>query len=143
MPSTGVADDTTDDIADETVDEISEDTADDTSDDDDYVTLVKSFIDAGTCTSTLANTNCGDSATSYYNEFEYNGQRVVIASGIPDHIAETDAVKQNPNTRCETWTYMAVPIDPTKVSFFSLKDSRLRFIFRLIPLTLLIWVLLP
>ena len=83
MPSTGVADDTTDDIADETADEISEDTADETvdntSDDDDYVTLVKGFIDAGTCTSTSANTNCGDSATSYYNEFEYNGQRVVIA----------------------------------------------------------------
>ena len=85
--------------------------------DDDYVTLVKGYIDAGTCDATSANTNCGDSATSYYNEFEYNGQRVIIANGIPDHTAESDALKSNPNTRCETWTYMSVPIDPTKVSF--------------------------
>merc|ERR1719427_68050 len=45
--------------------------------DDDYVTLVKGYIDAGTCGEVSTGTNCGDSGTSYYNEFEYNGQRVV------------------------------------------------------------------
>merc|ERR1711887_273440 len=64
--------------------------------DDDYVTLVKGYIAAGTCGEVSTGTNCGDSGTSYY-EFEYNGQRVVIASGIPDHDAENDAVKANPN----------------------------------------------
>ena len=45
--------------------------------------------------------SCGDSAESYYAEFEYNGQRVVINNGIPDHDAENDATNPNPNTRCE------------------------------------------
>jgi len=90
--------------------------------DDDYVTLVKGYIDAGTCGEISTGTNCGDSGTSYYNEFEYNGQRVVIASGIPDHDAENDAVKSNPNTRCERWTYMSVPIDPTKADTGTVTD---------------------
>merc|ERR1719268_523485 len=85
-----------------------------TSEEDSYVTLVKSYIDAGTCDSASANLVCGDDATSYYKEFEYNGQRVVISNGIPDHTAESDAIKPNPNTRCEIWQFMSVPISPTK-----------------------------
>merc|ERR1719474_1829291 len=85
-----------------------------TSEDDSYVTLVKGYIDAGTCDSASANSVCGDDATSYYKEFEYNGQRVVISNGIPDHTAESDAIKANPNTRCEIWQFMSVPLNPTK-----------------------------
>ena len=58
--------------------------------------------------------SCGDNATSYYAEFEYEGQRVVIVNGIPDHDAENDQFVVNPNTRCERWQFMAVPIDPSK-----------------------------
>merc|ERR1719268_503510 len=47
-----------------------------TSEDDSYVTLVKGYIDAGTCDSASANSVCGDDATSYYKEFEYNGQEL-------------------------------------------------------------------
>merc|ERR1711892_9959 len=65
-------------------------TVDDTSEDDDYVTLVKSYLDDGTCPTTSTTTNCGDDTTLYYNQFEYNGQRVVISNGIPDHPAEED-----------------------------------------------------
>merc|ERR1719499_190595 len=65
-----------------------------TSEDDSYVTLVKEYIDAGTCDSASANSICGDDATSYYQEFEYNGQRVVSSNGIPDHTAESDAVEE-------------------------------------------------
>ena len=86
-----------------------------TSEDDSYVTLVKGYIDAGTCDSASANSVCGDDATSYYKEFEYNGQRVVISNGIPDHAAESDAVRPNENTRCEVWQFMSVPLNPTKV----------------------------
>merc|ERR1719309_985863 len=79
-----------------------------------YVTLVESYIDAGTCDSASANSVCGDDATSYYKEFEYNGQRVVISNGIPDHTAESDAVRPNENTRYEVWQFMSVPLNPTK-----------------------------
>merc|ERR1719295_2043517 len=85
-----------------------------TSEDDSYVTLVKGYIDAGTCDSASTNSICGDDATSYYKEFEYNGQRVVISNGIPDHTAESDAVRPNENTRCEVWQFMSVPLNPTK-----------------------------
>ena len=43
---------------------------------------------------------CGDNATSYYYEFEYEDQRVVIVNGIPDHDAENDQLVDNTNTRC-------------------------------------------
>merc|ERR1711973_1010385 len=62
--------------------------------DDDVVTLVKSYIDASTCEEVSTGDSCGDSA-----EFEYNGHRVVINNGIPDHDAENDATNPNPNTR--------------------------------------------
>jgi len=83
-------------------------------DDDDVVTLVKSYIDAGTCNTVTTGSLCGDNATSYYAEFEYDGQRVVIINGIPDHDAENDQFVVNPNTRCERWQFMTVPIDPSK-----------------------------
>ena len=57
---------------------------------------------------------CGDNATSYYYEFEYEDQRVVIVNGIPDHDAENDQLVDNTNTRCERWQFMTVPIDPSK-----------------------------
>merc|ERR1719431_1501371 len=89
-------------------------TTEETSVDDEYVSLVKSYIDAGTCDETYTTTTCGDDAISYYTEFVYNGNRVVISSGVPDHPAENDALSPNPNTRCEIWQFMSVPIDPVK-----------------------------
>merc|ERR1712112_406832 len=86
-----------------------------TDDDDDvYVTRVKGYIDDGTCAETSKTTTCGDDASSYYNEFTYNGNRVVISSGIPDHPAENDALDPNPNERCEIWQFMSVPLSPEK-----------------------------
>ena len=40
--------------------------------------LVKNYIDAGTCDSVTTGDICGDAAKSFYKEFVYNGQRVVI-----------------------------------------------------------------
>ena len=71
------------------------------SDDVDYEDLVKGYIDAGTCDTVTTGSSCGDSAESYYSEFEYNGRRIVIANGIPNHDAENDQFTVNPNTRCE------------------------------------------
>merc|ERR1712121_627653 len=85
-----------------------------TDDDDVYVTLVKGYIDDGTCAETSKTTTCGDDATFYYNEFTYNGNRVVIVNGIPDHPAENDALDPNPNERCEVWQFMSVPMNPVK-----------------------------
>merc|ERR1711915_110185 len=84
------------------------------SEDDEVITLVKSYIDSGTCDEMTTGDLCGDDAESYYAEFEYNGQRVVINNGIPDHDAENDATEPNPNTRCERWNFMALPIDPSQ-----------------------------
>ena len=68
---------------------------------DDVEDLVKGYIDAGTCDTVTTGSSCGDSAVSYYSEFEYNGRRIVIANGIPNHDAENDQFTVNPNTRCE------------------------------------------
>merc|ERR1711981_553841 len=83
-------------------------------DDDDYVTLVKGYIDAGTCDTVSSNTNCGDDATSYYKLFTYNGKYVVISSQVPDHDAESDQLNDNGNRRCERWQFMEIPINPAK-----------------------------
>ena len=69
------------------------------SEDDAYMSLVKTYIDSGTCGEVSTGSLCGDDATSYYKEFEYLGNRVIITNSIPDHEAESDAVKANPNTR--------------------------------------------
>merc|ERR1711890_143792 len=83
-------------------------------DDDSYVTLVKGYIDAGTCDTVSSNDNCGDDATSYYNLFTYNGKYVVISSQVPDHDAESDQLNDNGNRRCERWQFMEIPINPSK-----------------------------
>merc|ERR1712243_115271 len=74
--------------------------------DDEYMTAAKSLIDAGTCDEVTSNDVCGgDPSSSYYKEFQYNGYRVIISNGVPDHQAEHDAVSSNPNTRCEVAVY--------------------------------------
>jgi|ERR1711936_19462 len=88
-----------------------------------YMSLVKAYIDAGTCGEVSKGSLCGDEATSYYKEFEYLGERVIITNSIPDHEAETDAVEANPNTRCERWMFMSVPLSPEKGS--SVEDSEM------------------
>ena len=69
---------------------------------------MKALIDAGTCSSTTTTSNCGDDATGYYETFEYNGSRVIIVSGAPNHEAESELFIStgyfNPNTRCELKT---------------------------------------
>jgi len=83
---------------------------------DAYVTQAKALIDAGTCGSVTASSVCGDDAAGYYNQFEYNGMLVVVSSGAPDHPAEHDQLVSNPNTRCERWQFMQVPLNPAKGS---------------------------
>merc|ERR1712122_389047 len=90
--------------------------SDDSTSSDDVEALVKGYIDAGTCDTVTTGSSCGDSAESYYNEFEYNGRRVVIANGIPNHDAEHDQYFVNPNTRCERWTFMSLPLSPSQGS---------------------------
>jgi len=85
------------------------------SDDDTYVARAKELIDAGTCNEEYADeTACGDNATSYYTEFVYNGRRVIVSSGIPDHDAESDQLKPNSDTRCEVWMYISLPLENAK-----------------------------
>merc|ERR1719233_790737 len=79
-----------------------------------YVTQAKALIDAGSCNRVTSNSVCGTAATGYYKEFEYNGMMVVVSSGAPDHPAEHDQFVTNPNTRCERWQFMQVPLNPGK-----------------------------
>merc|ERR1719402_459541 len=81
-------------------------------DDDEVVTRVKGYIDAGTCNDVETEDVCDDE--SYYKEFTYNGKRVVIANGYPDHEAEEDMYESTPVDRCQRWTFMEVPLEPTK-----------------------------
>ena len=65
---------------------------------------MKALIDAGTCSSvTTTSTICGDASinSSYYETFTYNNYRVVIMSGVPNHLAEYNQTRVNPNTRCK------------------------------------------
>jgi len=94
----------------------------DDADDDDVTTLVKSYIDSGSCAEVSTGARCGDSAESYYSEFQYNGRRIVVSSGIPDHEAEHDQFFVNPNTRCERWSYMSLPLSPDQASSASATD---------------------
>ena len=77
-----------------------------------YATAVKALIDAGTCDGVTTTTTCGSSATGYYETFEYNGERVIIVSGAPDHAAETDLFLSdgffNPNIRCKIHIFHAI-----------------------------------
>ena len=71
-----------------------------------YQQAAIALIDAGTCPTREANSVCATSATndggaiSYYSEFEYDGNLIVVSSGIPDHVAENNTGK-NPNWRCK------------------------------------------
>jgi hypothetical protein len=40
-------------------------------------------------------------SSSYYETFTYNSYRVVIISGVPNHAAEYNQTKVNPNVRCK------------------------------------------
>jgi len=57
---------------------------------------------------------CYDSGRSYYNTTVQGADRVVVTSGIPYHAH----VPKNPNEACEVWSYMKVPLKPTKGSSF-------------------------
>ena len=72
-----------------------------------YAETVKALIDRGTCSPVSTTDNCDSDATSYYETFAYNGQRVIISSGAPDHASEDEACcfeengGMNPNRRCK------------------------------------------
>lgn len=70
-------------------------------DDSDMEATVKALIDTATCDEISSNSNCGGDAAGYYHSFEYDGNRIVISSGAPDHDAEYDQVTANPNSRCK------------------------------------------
>ena len=59
------------------------------------MSLVKAYIEAGTCDEVNTGSLCGEEANSYYKEFEYLGQKVIITNSIPDHEAETDFCKKS------------------------------------------------
>lgn len=82
--------------------------------DDEVTTRVKSYIDAGTCGRVSASSSCGASATSYYREFVYTNKRVIVTNQVPDHPFEHDQLFTNPNTACERYQYITLPIDPAK-----------------------------
>ena len=54
--------------------------------------------------------NCGSAAVGYYEEYVTGDSRYVIVSGAPSHDAEYDQVHANPNTRCERWQYVKLPL---------------------------------
>ena len=73
-----------------------------------YQEQVKALIDSGATTSISSDYDtCGNSSTSYYEEFEYNGSRIIISSGIPSHEAEETLLYSdgffNPNVRCKIY----------------------------------------
>jgi len=70
---------------------------------------VKSLIDGGTCGRVATGCNCGDDARGFYHAFEYKGNTVVVVSGAPNHAAEHDPPRKNPNSRCERWQYAVLP----------------------------------
>merc|ERR1712013_692458 len=71
--------------------------------DDEVVTRVKSYIDSGTCARVSSSSSCGDSAESYFQEFVYQGRRIVVSNQVPDHPHEHDQVFTNPNEACERY----------------------------------------
>merc|ERR1712018_407721 len=106
----GTDDGTDDDTGDDTGDDTDDGSDDGSSGDSSYAATVKALIDAGTCSSVSTTSNCGDDAAGYYETFEYNGNRVIIVSGAPDHEAESELFmgssgRFNPNVRCERWQY--------------------------------------
>jgi len=58
-----------------------------------------------------SNSNCGDNAEGYYEEYTADDTRYIVVSGAPSHPAEYDQDHANPNTRCERWQYVAVPLE--------------------------------
>merc|ERR1712142_512836 len=87
-----------------------------------YAAQVNALIDSGTCADIETSSACGDAADaeSYYETYVYNGKRVIITSGSPNHAAEgnrkmlLDDGELNPNTRCSRWQYAILPLNPTK-----------------------------
>jgi len=75
---------------------------------------VKEYIDSDTCDRPRSSSRCGDTTTTFYNEFYYKNYRVIVTSQIPDHKAETDQLMRNPNERCESWQFAKLPINPSK-----------------------------
>merc|ERR1719323_1510194 len=61
--------------------------------------------------SVASNSNCGDAAEGYYEEYTTADTRYIVASGAPSHAAEYNQDHANPNTRCERWQYIAVPLE--------------------------------
>ena len=52
-------------------------------------------------TAVSANTYCGDDAEGYMEVCSDGDYNYILVSGAPDHDAEYDQVKTNPNERCK------------------------------------------
>lgn len=102
----------------------STDDSTDSTTDSDYAVTVKALIDSGACAAiSSVEDECDTDATSYYETFTYNGKRVIISSGAPNHDAENGTMyvtggKLNPNRRCTRWQYVVVPENPTKATAY-------------------------
>merc|ERR1712241_1048415 len=106
---TSTDDSATDDSS--SIDDSSSDSSDSSSDST-YAATVKALIDSNTCASISSSSTCSDNAISYYETFEYNGNRVIISSGAPSHDAENVLLQSdgffNPNDRCTRWQFAVV-----------------------------------
>merc|ERR1719283_56683 len=63
-----------------------------TTEDDEVMSLVKSYIDAGTCGTVSTGSSCGDSAVSYYAEFDANGNQFNSCYSLTSGSTESDVV---------------------------------------------------
>ena len=68
-----------------------------------FATKVKALIDAKTCNTVKNLTICGTDSDSYsyYENFTYKNNRVIIISGVPNHKSEYSQTQPNPNKRCK------------------------------------------
>jgi len=76
------------------------------------VCLYGAQVAALTSTSSVsANSDCGDNAEGYFEEYVTGDTKYIIVSGAPNHAAEYGQVHANPNTRCERWQYIAADLE--------------------------------
>jgi len=87
-----------------------------------YAAKVNALIDAETCDPVVTDADrCLDDADadSYYETYVYKGNRIIIASGTPDHPAEEKADLLIPEgqlrtaLRCTRWQFAILPLNPS------------------------------
>ena len=56
-------------------------------------------------------------AGSYYSEQQVDGDRLILANGLPNHSYESDAASPNPNKACEQRVALRLPLSPSLGSY--------------------------